>query len=275
MGLNAIEMELEKPEGLATVLRLVAAFPHLEQIRVLGWMVHRAAGNSTKAEIYKSLVAALHKALPVTIPADELRHLVDSMRGHMRQLTWTEPWLFQDVVFPLLRNDCANTDDACEIWIQELAALLKPEQDPVRLFDRAREGRTTNVAALLFAYSSSERQQASLKSMQAILKRQRWIVQQPLASASDWTRWTRWDDALVVSMWILTFTRWGQYYLRERGMTDCELEALSRNARKLAMVRPMDEWRSRGAGKQGELAAFLDQAEKLLASSDESKSEIQ
>lgn len=57
------------------------------------------------------------------------------------------------------------------------------------------------------------------------------------------------------------------YYLRECGMTHCKLESLSRDARELAMVRPMVEWCSEAAGKQGELAGFLDQVEALLASS--------
>jgi hypothetical protein len=87
-------------------------------------MVHHAAGNPTKAEIYKGLVAALHEALPTTIPADELRHLVDSLHEHMQHLAWAEPWLFQNVVFPLLRNNRANTDDACEIWVQELVDFV-------------------------------------------------------------------------------------------------------------------------------------------------------
>ncbi|MHA6887394.1 VPA1262 family protein [Ralstonia pseudosolanacearum] len=272
MGLNAIEMQLEKPGGIVTVLQAVGAFAYLERVRVMGWMVHRVAGNPRKAEIYQSLVMALHEALPATISAEELRRLVDSMCGHMRQLVWAGPWLFEDVVVPLLQNDRANTDDACAIWVQELAALLEPElKNQPRLFDREREGQTTNISAFLFAYSSPVRQQASLKSMHAILKRQQRIVQQPLASTSDWTQW---DGALVVSMWILTFTRWGQYYLRVRGVTYRELEELSQFARELAMIRPMGEWRSEGAGKQGELAAFLDQVEALLASSDEQESEL-
>jgi hypothetical protein len=271
MGLNAIEMQLERLEGLTTVLQLMVAVTYPERVRALGWMVHHAAGNPKKTEVYKGLVAGLHEALPATIPAKELRRLIDSMRGHMRQLTWAEPWLFRDVVFPLLQNDRAKTDDACEIWVEELTTLLEPKHQS-QLFDRAREGQTTNNTALLFAYSSPERQQASLKAMQAILKRQRRIVQQPLASTSDWTRW---DGALAVSMWILTFTRWGKYYLRGRGMTNRELEDLSRGARELAMIRRMNEWRSKGAGKRGELAAFLDQVEDLLAASDDSKRESQ
>lgn len=267
MGMNAIKKQLEMPGGLAAVLQLVAAFSYPEQVRALGWLVQSAAGNPEKADIYDGLVAALDGALPTTISADALKHLVDSMRGHMRQLSWAEPWLFQDVVFPLLQNDRASTDDACEIWVKELTGLLEPNlKDKPQLFDLGREGQTTNIAAFLFAYSSPERKQASVKSVHAILKRQRRIIQQPLASTSDWTRW---NGALVVSMWILIFARWGQYYLRERGMTHSELENLSQHAHELAMVRPMDEWRSYGTGEWGQFAAFLEQAEELLASSDE------
>ena len=196
------------------------------------------------------------------------------MRGHMLQLAWAEPWLFQDVVYPLLQNDRANIDDACEIWVQELDAMLEPSE-PKRqtlLFKRAREGQTTNITAYVFAYSSPERQQTSLKSMKAILRRQQRTVQQPLASTSDWTRW---DGALTVAMWMLTFTRWAQYYLRGRNMTVEELDELSQRASELAMARPMNEWRSAGPGNQGELAAFLDQVEELLAPSDESKTVTQ
>lgn len=76
------------------MLQLVAVFDYPERVRVLGWMVHHSARNPEKADIYNGLVAALHEALPATIPAEELRRLVDSMRGHMQQLAWTEPWLF-------------------------------------------------------------------------------------------------------------------------------------------------------------------------------------
>lgn len=274
LGLNAIQAQLEKPGGLTDALKLVATFSYPEQVRALGWMVHHAAGNPKMADIYTGLIAALHETLPTTVPVDELRRLIDSIRGHMRQLAWAEPWLFRDVVLPLLQNDRARMSDACDIWVKELATLLEPDQGhQTPLFDRAREGQTTNITAFLFAHSSPERQQASVHLMKTILKRQQRIVQQPLASTSDWTRW---DGALVVSMWMLTFTRWCEYYLRGRSMKeDWEFKKLSQIARKLALVRPMDEWRSIGAGRQGELAAFLGQVEELLASSNEPKNENQ
>lgn len=246
MGLSAIEQQLESPDGLVAVLQQVAAFPYDEQVRVLGWMVNHAARDPKRAKLYAGLVAALHKALPASISTSALNKLVDSLRGHMRELPWVEPWLFQDVILPLLRDDRASVDDACEIWVRELTTLLEPGS--------SREPR-------LFAYSSPERQQTSLKLMRALLKRPRRLVQQPLANTSNWAQW---DDALTVSMWILTFARWSQYYLHERGIPSPEVESLSQGARGLAMVRTMEEWRSQGVGKWSELAAFLDQANGLL-----------
>jgi hypothetical protein len=266
LGMNAIERQLEKPEGPASVMELITAFSYPEQVQTLGWMVFRAAKNEKKAAIYAGLVTALHKALPTAVSRDELRQLIDSIRGHMPQLVWTEPWLFKDVVFPLLQSGRANFDDACEIWMQELAGMLEPQfKDQPRLFDRAREGQATNITAFLFANSGSERQQTGLKTMHVILKRQQRVVQRPLASTSNWTRW---DGALVVSMWILAFTKWAQYYLHQGSTSSCELGNLSREASVLAMVRPIAEWRSMGVGEPGQLAAFLDQAEELLASND-------
>lgn len=265
MGLNAIEMELQKPDGLPKAIQLMANFTYVERVRALGWMVHHVARNPEKAEVYKGLVAALHEALPMKIHMDDLRQLVNSMRGYMRELCRTEPWLFEDVVFPLLKNERAHTNDACEIWIQELATLLEPEpkQRP-SLFDREREGQSTITTAFLFASSTPERQQVSLKQLQAILKRKKRIIHQPLASTSDWTRW---NDALVVSMWILTFARWGQYFLSKHSVACPVLEMLSRDAQELAMVRSMDEWHFQGPRNEGQLAKFLDQVEELIRTS--------
>lgn len=262
LGLNAVERQLDTQDGLITVISLLESFSSQERVRALGWMVNHAARDSNKEEIFKDLVAALHKTLPEAITVEELRHLIDSMLGHMRQLAWAEPWLFRDVVLPLLQSGRASTEDACEIWMQELASMLEPllNNRPC-LFDRAREGQTTNIAAFLFAYSSPERREASLVVMNDILTRQQRIVQQPLASTSNWARW---DDALRVSLWILAFSRWSEFYLRERGATDQRLEQLSCDARGFAMVRPLEEWQSEGASKHGELIAFLEQVEGLL-----------
>ena len=262
LGLNAVERQLYTQDGLISVLSLLEVFSNQERVRVLGWMINHAAKDSNKEKIYKDLVEALHEELPEKISMKELQYLVDSMRGHMKQLAWAEPWLYQDVILPLLQNARASTEDACDIWMQELASMLGPLlNNRSRLFNLAREGQTTNIASLLFAYSSPEQREASLTIMNNILKQQRRILQQPLASTSGWTQW---DDALRVSLWILAFGRWSEFYLCERGEPDQKLVQLSQDAFGLAMLRPIEEWQSKRGGRQDELVVFLDHVEGLL-----------
>lgn len=273
LGFNAIERQLDLPEGLTSVLSCLKTLSHEERVLVLGWMINHAAKDSSKEKTFKDLVTALYKELPKTIPMEELRYLVDSMRGHMKQLAWAEPWLFQDVIFPLLQNARTSIEDACDIWMQELASMLGPRlNNQPRLFERAREGQVTNIAAFLFANSDTSQREFSLTALNGILKRQQRIIQQPLASTSNWSQW---DDALRVSLWILTFCKWSKFYLSAQGKTDQNLERLSSDAHGLAMVRSIKEWQSERVGIRSELIAFLEQAERLLSEGDELKSDPQ
>ncbi|EIX3820843.1 hypothetical protein MKB00_004138, partial [Salmonella enterica] len=263
MGISAIESKLEKVKCVSTVLPLLNIFSHTERVMILGWMVNHAARNKHETQPYKDLIKALHTVLPEIISSDELQHLVDSLRGHMQRLAWAEPWLFTDVVAPLLQAGRVSNDDACKIWTEELVYML--EAHSPKLFEESREGQTTNIAAFLLANSNPEAQSTSVKLIHNILKRQQRIVQQPLASTSNWTRW---DGALLISMWILIFARWGKYYLRQRSMVNAELEHLSQEAYRLVVFRPEDEWRSKNTGKEGALMAVLDQVELLLTEQD-------
>lgn len=269
MGFNAIEQLLEAPDGLSSVLSFLEIFSPQEQIQALGWMIQHAAIDSNKAEIYKSLVAALHKSLPDKLSTEELKGLVISMQGHMNRLSWVGSWLFEDVIFPLLQNGRTTTEDVCDMWMQELTALLKQQsKNQSYVFDREREGQVTNIASYLFANVSPEWRDEILKTMNNILKRQQRIVQQPLACTSNWDRW---NNALRVSLWILAFCKWSEFYLRERSVTDQALERLSKNADKLAMIRPVEEWQSEYTGKWSTLFSFMEEGDSLLKENNEQK----
>ncbi|HHR0803533.1 TPA: hypothetical protein ACS28E_003292, partial [Enterobacter roggenkampii] len=84
----------------------------------------------------------------------------------------------------------------------------------------------------------------------------------PLASTSNWSQW---DDALRVSLWILAFAKWSEFYLSALGTFDQNLERLSGDAQRLAMVRMKEEWQSEDVGIQSELIEFLEQGERLLS----------
>jgi hypothetical protein len=68
-----------------------------------------------------------------------------------------------------------------------------------------------------------------------------------------------------VSLWILAFGRWVEFYLRELGESDLTLGKLSLEAQELTMVTPIEEWQSENSGSRFELIAFLGQVEGLLS----------
>lgn len=262
IGLNSIEKMLGVENERAAGLEIIATFSLRDQVQTLGWMIARAAKRDGKADFYEDLLLALQKALPNSIQVGDLRNLVDSMRGHMRSLGWAEPWLFQDVIFPLLKDGRASADDACEIWITELVGLLAPDRNgDLRLFNTAREGQMTNTAAFLFANSGQDRQHASLQSLKNVLARQKRILQQPLASTSNWTRW---HTSLITCTWILGFTRWSQYYSSTLGTAQPGLDQLSDEAYSLVKTHLSDQRQSGSESTEDQIIAFINEAEKLL-----------
>ncbi|MDP9759555.1 MULTISPECIES: VPA1262 family protein [Agrobacterium] len=263
LGLNAIETRLQEPEARDSSLNLIYTLPPAAQVQALGWMTARAARSSDNAEVCKALLEALDKALPPELTHNDLSWLVDSLRGHMHHLGWAEPWLFEDVISPLVQGGRVQVDDACRVWSDELEVLLGDGwASQSRLFEISREGRTTNISAYLFAHSTAVRQRATINVLRNILKRKERAVRQPLASTSNWAQW---NDGLIVSMWIFAWSRWAEYYLQASGLCQPDLDDLLKSAGALATLRPIEEWKVFGPGRSGDMAYFLEQAEALLA----------
>jgi hypothetical protein len=257
MGMNFLESQLEKPNGVRDVVQYTASFSHRERILVLGWMIQRSAGRRNGGTIFRALVDSLHEVLPPTITAEDSVLLVDSMRGHMRKLGWGEPWLYRDVIFPLLEEGRISADDLCSIWVKDLLATLEQAlMDKVGIFKRRADGSVTEVAAFLFGHSGVQQQRATIAELQSIFVRVRRDVRQPLASTSNWNKW---NISIVVSMWIYAFTKWAAHFLVKPSEIEAELERLSIDARSVALVRPIIEWQSDRGVEPAALAKFIEE----------------
>lgn len=125
MGLNALESHLVQPDGVRDVLRGMSSFGVQEKIQALGWMTNHFAGHPEKVTIFRGLVESLNKILPQTITKQNVNLLVDSLRSHMRRLGWCEPWLFDEVLFPLMAAKRIAPDHLCQIWTDEVVVYLE------------------------------------------------------------------------------------------------------------------------------------------------------
>jgi hypothetical protein len=257
MGLNFLESQLQKPNGVRDVVQYTASFSPRERIQVLGWMTQHSAGRQNSETVFQGLIDSLHEVLPPSIIAKDANLLVDSMRGHMRNLGWGEPWLFRDVISPLFEDGRISADDLCSIWVKELLASLEQAlRDKTGIFKRTAEGRVTGIAAFLFSRCSLQQQSATVKELQSVLARVRRDVQQPLASTSNWKKW---NISIVVAMWIYAFTKWAAHFLVKPSEIEAELERLSNAARSIALIRPITEWQSDRGVEPAAFAKFIEE----------------
>lgn len=181
----------------------------------------------------------------------------------MHKLTWSGMWLFKDIIQPLLNNKRISFNDVCCIWLKDFIEIFKLEKPKQSLiFNSEREGNLINICAYLWANSGSSFQLSSLNDVSVILVNQQRIIQQPLASTSNWSKW---NDALTVSMWISAFAKLCSHYLNQLGIKDNEkLDTLLKLSYSLAMIRPWEEWNS-----ESELIKFVEWIENLLSNQKE------
>jgi hypothetical protein len=256
MGWSLVEEELSKPDGIRVLEFSLAGCALNLKIQILGWLIQQHARKADRT-IFHRLTALLVKTLPTVLTTDQTSQVIDSLRGPVRHLSWAEPWLYQDVVEPLLADGRVSAEDLCQLWTEELMIHFNEAiEGRSQLFRRDAEGKVTETAALLFSRSSLSQQEKTLKELHKKLRAVQRDVQKPLASTLNWNRW---NSSLVVAMWIHAFARWAQSMTVTPTSIDQSLSQLSDDSRSLALIRPISEWRSYLGGEAGELAAFIEE----------------
>jgi hypothetical protein len=259
MGWNLVDEELKKPSGFQTLDAALSGANLEKKVSVLGWLIQNHS-HDQNATLFLTLVQTLNQTLTSILSADQTKALVDSLRGPVRKLSWSEPWLYRDIIEPLEAEGRLAADDLCQIWVEELCSHFVDETEGRgHLFRREAEGNVIEIAAQLYARSSSLQKQKSLKALRGVLLAAKREIQKPLASTSNWNKW---NSALVVAMWIYSFTAWAKSKSSGSG-ADQPLIQLSGEARLLALTRPPDEWRSYLGSGSGELASFIEEVESL------------
>lgn len=233
--------ELDYRVASSNNLDIINILPRNKQCIFIGWLINRYSKTDRNESLFNKLVDELHQRLPDEVELPLLRNTIDSMRGHMKQLSWAEPWISRKALAPLIDDNRVKFEDASQIWHEELISLLEPiSLRGSRLFNPSREGEVTNISAWLWAQSSQEHQRKCLKKFDQILRKQKQVIQQPLASTANWSKW---DDSLKVSLWVWLFAEWCRYYNSTAGRDNSQkLVELYDTAKELALVRPESEW---------------------------------
>ncbi|MFL1527197.1 VPA1262 family protein [Pseudomonas sp. O230] len=255
MGLASLR-DASKNGGAKQVVARLASFDRQTSIRTMCWLLSGLAWEEGNGEAVDIVRQALYYTLPPKLDKNEAEFLVESLRGHMRELGWSEPWLFAEVIVPLLEEERVTPEALSSTWMKELYSYLDEKLlGKTVSFDRSREGRITEVAAFLLARSSFETQGKAIDVLLKTLKKARTNVQQPLASTMNWNKW---DCSLEIAMWIYAFCRHVEHHMDDSAKLPVQFVDLCQPSRDVAMVRTLDEWRYNGV-QRGALAAFIEE----------------
>lgn len=256
MGLDSLRDESKTGKGAKQVVARLASFDRQTSARIMCWLLSGLARKQESGESVGIVRQALYDTLPPKLGENEAEFLVDSLRGHMHALGWSEPWLFAEVIAPLLEEDRITPEALSSTWMKELYSYLDEKLVGKTVnFNRSREGRSTEIAAFLLARSSFETQGKAIDVLLKTLKKARTNVQQPLASMINWNKW---DCSLEVAMWIYAFCRYLEHHTEGSAKLPIQFVDLCQPSRDVAMVRPLDEWRYNGV-ERGALAAFVEE----------------
>jgi hypothetical protein len=182
------------------------------------------------------------RVLPPRLAPADVHELVNSLLSNQRKLERCEPWLFEDVIQPLLKAGRADVGELCRLWLRELLSYFEdPPGGHTGPFRREAEGRVTETAAYLFSVSSVGQQE------DALTKVSRALGKHAEPCSGPWRVPSTGDRSQVVALWIFAFARWAQHFLAELGKTNSGLKELSTEAQRVALTRPLAEWRAGGS----------------------------
>lgn len=256
LGLACLRDASKNCDGAKQAVTRLGLFDRQASIRTMCWLLSGLARKQVNDESFDIVRQALYNALPPKLAQSDVEFLVDSLRGHMRELGWSEPWLFAEVIAPLVEEERITPEELSGIWMKELSSYLDRKLlGKTVIFSRSREGRVTEVAAFLLARSSFEAKGKAIDVLLKILKKARTNVQQPLASTMNWNKW---DCSLEVAIWIYAFCRHVEYHIEESTKLPTQFVDLCQPSREIAMVRTLAEWRYNGV-ERGALAAFIEE----------------
>lgn len=237
-GWAAIENDLKSSINVTSEL---SGFSNEEKIRFIGWSLNRNAERLDSREYYENLITELYKLLPQKVSNEDVNILIESTKGYHQKLSWSEPWLFRDIIQPLLAEGRVSYDYICQFWMQEIIEQFEnTDKKETIIFSPDREQITTQVCAYLWANSSQSYRDSSIEILNKILRKQGRVIQKPLAKSINYAKWNK---ALKVCLWISVLAKLFKFNLESLKIdVSNSLEKLIGDSNDLAMTRAFSEW---------------------------------
>lgn len=213
MGLNVFKFRLEKDSDLQEFRRYVGQVNLIEKVQIIGWFLVKTGIRTShiQSQIFYELLALLFEILPTKLEEEQTILLINSLRQNMTKISYSEPWISDNIIMPLLEQERISANGLSKIWLQDLLSDLNGYLvNQTIFFQKEVEGNLTLMAAFLFSQSDYSQQIISLQPFQQIIKKCKRKILKPLASTVDWKKW---NNALAIIFWIKSFLELVVFYL--------------------------------------------------------------
>lgn len=258
--LNQLASQNNKPDVFFSAIK---SFSSSEQISFAGWFLLQQKTQSNEGFLKESIVK-LVQFLPEHLNKQNIKNLLDSLRGHMKSLAYNGYWIYEEILYSLLKQKRIKMDELALFWFNDLKQELPLNNTSGDvLFSNTYQGELTNLAAYFCIQASAEKHEELLNEIKKLQKQTQNIVRQPLASTINYKKW---NGALYTALWLEAFVILLRLYqLQDKDKSCSYLKSLQMELNEIIQLRSYADWQQ----QRSQLVDFYYQSKKMIAETKE------
>ncbi|MFQ2415383.1 VPA1262 family protein [Aeromonas caviae] len=203
IGLHEIKYELNRSNAGLSVLDELKCLHSQVQKNVILWLIKEA--NYVHSDSLGILVKQFVSRISDPLSDQELKEILDMVRGRLGRLYHLTPWILEVLLVPMLEKNVITPKQVAIHWLSELTAqwlsCLKGEH---LLFQTIRDGVFIDELAILFRFLKEEEQQSLITDLRKVFNKLARIIRTPMSPQLNWRRYS---GAHEVNLWIYSLTK--------------------------------------------------------------------
>ena len=238
-----VEIKLNKSQNIDVFMSVIGHLDQKMQVQFIGWLLNRNLHSGSPTEWTKAVIDYLLDTVVPNSPTDaDIRHLVESMRGRMKELSYISSWFPEKIINPIIKRYPDSAKTFLSVWIDELENKIE-QLFGCSSYLSKEDVMMTDISAQLFSMSPDSAQSAIIQRLDNRLKRLERDIRRPLAPSINWNKW---DASLKVVAWLNGFLTWCQFYTKSIDDSHKKIGTLGEKVSSLLKYKPKEVWMSEG-----------------------------
>lgn len=204
IGLHALESAINKGDWEIETLSKIDYIESATVRRtILCWLINEA--NFLNSAAKPQLINALTQSLNAPLTDEELKNILQPVRGRLGRLHHFTPWILESMLIPMLEQKTIDISQVARHWLTELLTQWRSalKNDSIGFTPEA-DGAFTDELAAVTRYLSSGDQEYILKELRKVFDALARNIRLPLGAQRDWKAFS---NAHQVNLWLYALAR--------------------------------------------------------------------